>query len=70
MAFRKLQYLPGCDKLVLSRSRSPKLALSSSLTRRDFLARSAVALSVSPFVIASTPHATPNNRCSLSISST
>jgi pimeloyl-ACP methyl ester carboxylesterase len=53
MTLKKPQYPSGCDKLVISQSRSPKAALSSTLSRRDFLARSAAALSVSPFVFAS-----------------
>lgn len=63
MTLKKPQYPPECDKLVLSRSRSPKRTLSSSLTRRDFLARSAAALSVSPFVFTS-PN-TPASRSSV-----
>lgn len=57
MTLKKPQYPPGCDELVLSRSPSPNVALSWSLTRRDFLARSAAALSVGPFVFASPNHA-------------
>jgi pimeloyl-ACP methyl ester carboxylesterase len=53
MTIKNPQYPPGCDKLVLSRSQSPETGLSSSLTRRGFLARSAAALSISPFVFAS-----------------
>jgi pimeloyl-ACP methyl ester carboxylesterase len=53
MALKTPQYPPGCDKLALSQSQSPRTALCSSLTRRSFLARSAAALSVSPFLFAS-----------------
>ena len=51
MSFKKPPYPSECDKL--SPSRSPKTALSLSLTRRGFLARSIAALSVSPYVSAS-----------------
>ena len=51
MTFEKRQYPARCDELVRSRRRSPKTVLSSSLTRRDFLARSA-ALTVSSIVFA------------------
>ena len=51
MSFKKPPYPSECDKLSLSRS--PKTALSLSLTRRGFLACSITALSFSPFVFAS-----------------
>src|SRR3954466_11380071 len=54
MILDKLQYPPERDKHVLTRS--PKTALCSPLSRRDFLARWA-ALSVSPFVFASSNYA-------------
>ena len=56
MTIEKPPYPPGSDQLVLSRSRSSKTALSSPLTRRDFLALS-TALSVSPLVFASPDYA-------------
>jgi pimeloyl-ACP methyl ester carboxylesterase len=55
MTFEKPQYQARCDERVRSRSRSRKTVLSSSLTRRDFLALS-TALSVSPLVFASPDH--------------
>ena len=51
MSLKKSPYRAECDKLSLSRS--PKTALSLSLTRRGFLACSIAALSASPFVFAS-----------------
>lgn len=57
MTLKKRRYPAGRDKLGLSRSRSLNTALSPSLTRRGFLARSVAAISVSPFVFASPNHA-------------
>ena len=56
MTLEKLKYLTGSDKLAPSLSRTPETPLSSSLTRRGFLARSA-ALSVSPFVFTTSDYA-------------
>src|SRR4051812_35179762 len=56
MTIKKPQCPARCDELARSRSRSAKTVLSSSLTRRDFLSRSA-ALSVSPFVFAASNYA-------------
>src|SRR5215831_3638841 len=57
MTFEKLQYPPRSDMLVLARSRTIESALSSSATRRGFLAGSVAALSVSLFVFASPKYA-------------
>jgi pimeloyl-ACP methyl ester carboxylesterase len=56
MTLEKMQWPPGSGKRVLARSRTPETALSSSLSRRGFLARSAAALSVSPFAFPSPTH--------------
>ena len=56
MTFEKPQYQARCDQRVRSRSPSRKTVLSSSLTRRDFLALS-TALSVSPLVFSSPDYA-------------
>ncbi len=50
MTLKQSQHPLGCDELVLSRSRSPKTALSSSLTRRGVLVSSMAALSISLLV--------------------
>ena len=57
MTFRNLQYTPRADKLALARDSTIETALSSSPTRRSFLAGSLVALSVSLLVLASPNHA-------------
>ena len=49
MSLKKPPYPSECDKHSLSRS--PKTALSLSLTRRGFLARSIAALSCQPLCV-------------------
>ena len=57
MTLEKLQSPARFGKLVLARSRTIETALSSSPTRRGFLAHSLAALSVSLFAFASPSHA-------------
>jgi len=57
MTFEKLQYPPRFDMLVLARSRTIEIALSSTPTRRGFLAGSVAAFSVSLFMFASPNYA-------------
>jgi len=52
MTPEKPQYPMESEELLLARSGSLEKTLSSSLTRRSFLARSVAALSVSPFAVA------------------
>jgi pimeloyl-ACP methyl ester carboxylesterase len=57
MTIAKPEYPSGCGKQVLSRNRSSSTPLCSSPARRDFLVRSAAAISVSQFVFASSNYA-------------